>query len=95
MLLPKADSPVKARKDDVLAILPKAGSPYDAGGLARTGVTAKGGFTRFYGDPVQVLPPKAGSPLTARELLDRGMPAGPEIGRLLREARLQALESYR
>ena len=35
------------------------------------------------------------SPLTARELLDQGMPAGPEIGRSLREARLQALESYR
>ena len=35
------------------------------------------------------------SPLTARDLLDQGMTAGPELGRVLREARLQALEGYR
>lgn len=35
------------------------------------------------------------SPVTARELLDQGIPAGPELGRMLRDARLKVLESYR
>ena len=70
-----------------MVLLPKADSPYNAGGLARTGVTAEGGFTRQYGGTIKVLLPKAGSPIKARK--DDEQAILPKAGSLLSTIRVR------